>query len=279
MVGASGQVGRHLWQELQADGAGVAGTYASRPETGLHRLDITDGDAVRALIFKLVPEVVWLPAALPDVDRCEREPELSRRINLDGPRHIGEACRQAGARLVFFSTDYVFDGVGGPFLETDAVRPLQVYGTHKAMAEENLLREVPESLIIRPAWVYSRESNPRNFVWRILQQVESGGVLKAAADQISTPTPAGALARMAIAAATRGQRGILHLAGPERLTRYALTCRIARLAGYPETSIVGVATSSLHLPAARPLDGGLVTAQRAFRIGEKLTDVSLHGGS
>lgn len=271
VIGASGQVGRQLVRTLEQNQEQVEGTYASRMVPGYHPLDITQAQAVRDLVRQLTPQVVWLPAALPDVDRCEREPEMSWRVNVQGTQNVAHAVREIGAQLVFFSTDYVFDGIRGPFKEDDAVHPIQVYGKHKVEAESYILYHVPKALIIRPAWVYSREDNPRNFIWRIIQQIERRDPIKAAVDQISTPTNAERLAKVAMEAVTAQHSGILHVVGPDRLSRFELTERIAHSKGYHDVVIEPITTGSLGLPAARPLNGGLVTQFPPFRIYEGLS--------
>lgn len=270
VIGASGQVGGYLWRAL-GDGGEALGTYRSHPAAGQVPLDITDPDAVRALLTEWRPDVVWIPAALPDVDRCEREPEVSRQINVHGVQTVGRVARDLGARVVFFSTDYVFDGEAGPYGEDAAPRPIQVYGAHKREAEEFLLSEVPRSLVVRPAWIYSGEANPRNFVWRILQQVRAGQVVKAAVDQFSTPTPTHGLVEMSLKAVADGREGLLHLVGPERFSRLALTRRIAQLAGFGDAAIEPIATDSLKLPARRPLNGGLTTRYPEYQMPYTLT--------
>lgn len=255
---------------LKERGEEVWGTYGSRPQAGLEALDVGDAQRVFEVLQRVRPHRVWLPAALPDVDRCEREPQLSYRVNVVGPRNVGQAAQALDAQVIFFSTDYVFDGTKGPYRESDPVRPLQVYGRHKVQAEEYLLAQVPKTLIVRPAWIYSHDPHPRNFVWRIAQQLKAGEVLKSAVDQVNTPTPAKELALRAVQAAEMGMTGVLHLVGPERLSRYDLTRRIADLLGYPQAAIQPVTTSSLNLPARRPLAGGLVTDFPDYRLTEPL---------
>lgn len=273
IVGVSGQVGGILWKFLNERGEFVVGTYMNHAVSNQVFLDMTDQAAVQTFINQYNPDVVWLPAAMPDVDRCEREPEVSFRINVDGTRNVGRAARDIGARIVFFSTDYVFNGIHGPFIENDVIDPIQVYGQHKAQAEEILLKEVPRSLVVRPAWIYSREPGPRNFVWRIVQQLKSGQAVKSLEDQYSTPTPAESLIEKAFLAVTNGVSGVMHLVGPERMSRYELTVRIAEMAGYPKDLVIPIRTESLNLPAKRPLNGGLITHWASYRITEPLDSI------
>lgn len=259
VVGASGQVGGHLLETLNGRGASVCGTYYRRGRTDLVPLDLEDESAVDTLVAETNPRVVWLPAALPDVDRCEREPELSHRMNVEVVTRLANKAQQIGAKFVFYSTDYVFDGHDGPYLESDSPHPLQVYGRHKLEAEEWLQEHVPDALIIRTAWVYSAEDNPRNFVYRIRQQLQSGQPVKAATDQISTPTAAEFLAAQSLAAVDENLRGILHLAGSKRISRYDWTVALAEEMGYSSDRVQPILTQDVGLAAARPLDGGLIS--------------------
>lgn len=260
IIGASGQVGGYLWRALQANPNQEAiGTYFATPIVGQIPLDFTNREAIEKALAQHHPDVVWLPAALPDVDRCEREPELSYRLNVEAPSMVADVARELGTKVVFFSTDYVFDGTNGPYRETDATHPLQVYGQHKVKTEEYLIAHIPHALIIRPAWIYSDEPNPRNFVYRIMQQLESGKPVRAATDQINTPTNSRDLVTRSLKAVESKLDGIVHIVGPERLSRYDLTVQIAKEHGYAESLIEPITTESLHLAAKRPLNGGLIS--------------------
>ncbi len=266
IIGASGQVGGYLYRTLTHLGEEVKGTYYRHPDPSLSELDIIREADVRKFFDVLRPDVVWIPAAMANVDQCQNEPGESYRYNVLGPRFVAESAVKRGGRVVFFSTDYVFDGLNGPYTEEARVRPIQVYGEHKAEIEGFLLREIPHTLIIRPAWIYSRDENPRNFVYRVLEQLRAGKPIKAVTDQVNTPTPSEGLVKIAWQAVQDGFEGVLHIAGPERLTRYELTRRIARAFGYDANLVDPVTTESFHLPAPRPSNGGLITQYEAYRM-------------
>ncbi|POB10339.1 NAD(P)-dependent oxidoreductase [Sulfobacillus sp. hq2] len=266
IIGASGQVGGYLFKELATRHESVVGTSWTHTAPGLRSLNMEDEKAVIQLLDGEHPHVVWIPAALPDVDRCEREPDVSYRLNVQAPGRVAELAAQRGAKVVFFSTDYVFDGENGPYSEGDEVHPLQVYGRHKAEIENFLLSNVPRSVIIRPAWIYSQDANPRNFVYRVVQQLKQGAVVKAVTDQWNTPTPSDGLGKMAWQAVVDDFVGVLHVVGPERLSRYELTVRIARKFGFSAEQVEPVTTEAFHLEAQRPLNGGLITAYRDYRM-------------
>ena len=259
VVGASGQVGSHLLRALEESTHSVVGTYHTRSCGNLIPLNLEDPANIRALLAEVRPNVVWMPAALPDVDRCQREPELSHRVNVEAVQALASEATAFGARFIFYSTDYVFDGSQGPYLEDDAPNPLQVYGAHKLEAERWLIANIPEVLVIRTAWVYSQEDNPRNFTFRIKQQLASGQRLKAATDQVSTPTSAEDLALRSLKAEQERLSGILHLVGPTRLSRYEWTVSLAQEFGYSTDIVDPILTKEVGLAALRPLNGGLVT--------------------
>ncbi|MCY0897442.1 MAG: SDR family oxidoreductase [Firmicutes bacterium] len=269
VIGASGQVGQLIMSAVRAQGDDVVGTYWQRPSAGLVGLDMRDRQALHRLMAEVAPAVVWVPGAMADVDQCERLPAVSHAVNVVGPIGVMEEASQRHVPLVFFSTDYVFDGRRGPYDESDEPCPLQVYGRHKWEAERALL-QYERTLIIRPAWIYSDDPHPRNFVYRVLKDLKAGRTIPAAIDQLNTPTPAQGLARQSLKAVREGMTGILHLTGPERVSRYALVSEIARLAGYPEAPITPIRLQDLPLAAPRPLNGGLVTQFAEFAIQDPL---------
>ena len=272
MFGASGQVGGAIVRELGVWRERVAGTRYAGSDGRYLRVDITDAGSVAEAFLATRPDLVWIPAAMPNVDWCEEHPDDSWAVNVQGPRSIVEHARREDIPVIFFSTDYVFDGTHGPYVETDVVHPLQTYGKHKAEAEQYLL-QYPGALVVRPAWIYSEDAMPRNFVYRVLQDFKDERPIRALADQISTPTPAGPMVKMAWQAVQDGFRGVLHLAGPERLSRFELVRRIAQLSGHDPGMVQSVGSHALSLPARRPLDGGLATLFSRYAIQERLEDL------
>ncbi len=267
IIGASGQVGGYLQRTLARLGEDVRGTYYRHPEPSLTQLDITEPKEVQDFFNALKRvDVVWIPAAMANVDQCQQDVNASHLHNVEAPGYVAQSTMKRGGRVVFFSTDYVFDGHNGPYGEEDPTHPIQVYGQHKEEIEQYLRKEIPHALIIRPAWIYSRDENPRNFVYRVLEQLKENKPVKAVIDQWNTPTPSEGLVKMAWQAVQDGFEGILHIAGPERLTRYDLTCRIAKAFGYDVSLIEPVNTASFHLPASRPLNGGLITQYAPYKM-------------
>lgn len=186
ITGAGGQVGRLL--------AGSAPTQVQVAACPHHELDIADEHAVLSCVRRLTPDVIVNAAAHTAVDRAESEPDLARRINTDGPRHLALAAREIGARLVHISTDFVFDGASSvPYRPDAATSPLNVYGVTKRAGEEAVLGVLPErSVVLRTAWVYAAEG--RNFVHTMLRVMRANGSVRVVADQIGTPTAARSVA-------------------------------------------------------------------------------------
>lgn len=274
VVGASGLVGRAI---LRALGPSGTGTYLTRPQPGLVALDARGASAFRRVIAESGAEVIYLPAAQPNVEWCELHPEEARAQNLDPIRRALELA--GGRRIVAFSTDYVFDGAAGPYVETDPTAPLSVYGRIKLELEEMLSADGHVS--IRTTGVFGVEDGPpKNFVLRLLASLRRGERVRVPRDQISTPTYASDLARAAIAIAGRGSGGVWHVAGPELVARSELAARAAGAFGLRPELIDAVATSELGQVAARPLRSGLLCPryEAAFGpagrpLGEALADL------
>lgn len=186
VTGVGGQVGQALVSGAPAHMELVACTHAD--------VDITDERAVFSCIRQHKPAVIVNAAAYTAVDRAESEPDLARRINADGPLYLARAAREAAARLVHISTDFVFDGISSvPYRPDAAAKPLNVYGVTKKAGEDAVLGALPEhSVILRSSWVYA--ASGRNFLGTMLRHMRSNGAVRVVADQIGTPTAARSVA-------------------------------------------------------------------------------------
>lgn len=267
VIGASGLVGGHLLRILNDRGARVEGTYRGHSAPGLSPLNICDAEAVRACIELTQPEVIYLPASLTNVDYCELHPDESFAVNVQGVRNV--IASVGGARIVYFSSDYVFAGDAGPYCETDSVHPLNVYGKHKVLAEQAL----PENaLIIRTTVAYGWELEGKNFVYRLQKVLGEGNELRVPVDQLGNPTYAPNLALATVVLAEKGARGIQNVAGPKRVSRYEFALEVARVLGLNSSLIRPVTTSGLHQSALRPLNAGMISDKAQAELPFALLD-------
>ena len=185
ILGAGGQVGRAL--------AATAPEGAETVALGRSDCDVGDPAGLRAAIGAVRPDVVFNAAAYTAVDKAESEPEAARRLNAEAPGLIAEAAREAGARTVHLSTDFVFGGAAeGPRRPQDPVRPEGVYAQTKLEGERAAQAADPDALIVRTAWVYAPAG--ANFVNTMLRLMAERDSLRVVADQVGTPTWAPSLA-------------------------------------------------------------------------------------
>jgi dTDP-4-dehydrorhamnose reductase len=259
VIGASGLVGRSLMTSLGQSGATVAGTYTSRAAAGLRRLDILDAAQVAACIAELRPQVIYLTAALTHVDYCEEHPEAARRINVLGPRGVAEEARRTGAKLVFYSSEYIFDGTCGPYDEAAVPNPLSVYGRNKLEAENTIRDILEDALILRTTVVFGWDRTSKNFAMQIYERVQKGLEMTIPDDQLGTPTWAEYLARASVQLATGGVSGIVNVAGKDTVPRSEFARALVRTFGGEPERVIAVSTASLKQKATRPLRGGLRT--------------------
>jgi dTDP-4-dehydrorhamnose reductase len=257
VVGAGGQVGNALRVVL---GSRSVGTWR-QPPPGELAFDLDAAARTPELADRLVaavrPSVVFVAAGMTHVDGCEDAPELAGAVNRDGPAALARATRAAGGRTVYFSTDYVFDGIDGPFTEDDPVRPLSVYGRSKAEGERAVLEADDAALVVRTTVVYGAEPHGRNFAYQVVNRLRRGEPVQAAGDQITTPTYNPDLAAATTALVDAGVSGVVHVAGPEVMDRAGFARRLAAAAGLDPGPIQSLSTVALGQRAARPLVAGL----------------------
>ena len=250
ITGAGGQVGRSLASEAPAG--------AELLSCGHQDLDIADAGAVSRYISQHKPDVIINTAAYTAVDRAESEPDLARRINADGPRHLAEAARASGARLIHISTDFVFDGTASvPYSPDARPNPLSVYGATKLAGERAVLETLPErSTVLRTAWVYAAQGS--NFVRTMLRVMKASGSARVVADQVGTPTAARALAAtLWQIVAEPDITGIHHWTDAGTASWYDLAVAVAEegaalgLVG-TDVAVTPITTAEYPTPARRP---------------------------
>lgn len=270
VIGASGQVGGHLLQVIQACGLPAIGTGNTHPFEGLYVLDIRSQAEVTTFVQRFDPAIIYLPASLTNVDYVESHPEEGYAVNVSGVRNVLQVANQVGSKLVYFSSDYVFDGKTGAYREDDTPNPLCVYGMQKLIAEAYIAQQAYDYLILRTNGVYGWEKQGKNFVYRLVEVLKSGQSIKVPSDQISTPTYAPELALAAFELVQKDKHGIYHIAGSEEVNRYAFAVHAASIFHLDSSLIEPVVTKQLNQTAARPLHGGLNTdkaqAELPFKI-------------
>lgn len=267
VIGGSGLVGSVLLRLLEEEGVSTLGTYASRPAAGLQQLDLRDAAAVESLVRTSRPTVVFLAGGFANVDRAEAAPDEAWTVNVDGTRAVAEAARDVGARLVFYSTDYIFDGRAGPYGEDDDPAPLSVYGRTKVAADEAIRATLDDHLIVRTTAVYGWNSTSPNFAMHLWQRLGDGQVLRAPSDQVTTPTLADNLGAVTLQLVDQGARGVVNVVGADRMSRADFARVLAKTFALDAGLVEPVPTEELGQPAARPLEGGLRTERLSSLLG------------
>lgn len=276
VIGASGLVGEHLVKILNLLGRSVVSTYHASPVPNAEALDICDPGQIRQLFKIFEPGVVFLPAAIANVDFCETHPVDTYKTNVLGIRNIVEASNQVQARLIYFSTDYIFDGETGPYSEEAVANPISEYGRQKLIAEHTVSLTASDYLILRTTGVYGWERQGKNFVYRLVNSLCQGYPVRVPRDQVGTPTYAPELAASAIQLAGLDIKGVINIAGSSCISRYEFALQAARAFNLPEGLVVPVSTAELDQAAKRPLMAGLKTG-KAGKILSKGFLSSHHG--
>jgi dTDP-4-dehydrorhamnose reductase len=270
LLGASGQLGWQLRRSLAPLGEVIA---LSREAGG----DLLRRSALEAAVADVAPEVVVNAAAYTAVDRAESEPDAAFAVNAEACAVLGRASSRAGAWLVHYSTDYVFDGSGEqPWREDAATAPLNVYGRSKLAGEEALRAAHSRHLILRTCWVHDTWGS--NFVKTILRAAQQQDALRVVDDQWGAPTRAALVADVTahlLRAVAPAQAGTYHLAAAgeanwNQVARCAIAAASAaglELRAGPD-AVVPVPSSEVPRPAARPANSRLDTSRlrRTFGV-------------
>lgn len=262
IAGASGLVGSNCLKHFTEQGWDVKGSYFSYevPSTVFYNtLDIQDTNNFDVVSWG--PDVIVHCGAMTHVDKCETKPDESYKQTVQSTINLLTVAKQCGAKFVYISTDYVFDGVDGPYKETAPVNPLSVYARHKLEAEQLSLSELEHTLVLRVTNVYGDEARGKNFIARIIDQCKNNQklTLKLPYDQYATPANAWDIARAMYLLLRDEKEGIYHIGSTDYLNRVELALRVLKYFPNAEYDLLPMSTSELNQPAARPLLGGFIT--------------------
>lgn len=266
LAGASGQLGYQLERSLQGLGEVVA--------VGRAQMDLADLDQVRAVVRALRPGLIVNAAGYTAVDQAEAEPALAFRVNAEAPGVMAREASALGAPMVHYSTDYVFDGLkGGAYLETDAARPLNVYGQSKLAGEQAVAAAGGAHLILRTSWVYGMRGD--NFLTTMLRLAAQHAALRVVDDQVGAPTwsrtvadtSALILAQARGADATWWQQhgGIYHLACQGQTSWHGFAEAIMAAAGI-DCAVAPIRSAQWPAAAARPHNSVMSCARLGARF-------------
>lgn len=244
VTGAKGQLGHDIMLELAKRNIDCVGV-------DIEEMDITDPEAVRNVIAEASPDAVIHCAAWTAVDAAEDNEEKCRQVNAFGTENIAKVCRELMIPMMYFSTDYVFNGEGDrPWEPDDKAEPLNVYGQTKYEGEEAVRKYVPDRhFIVRIQWVYGK--NGKNFVKTMLKLSETHDRLTVVDDQVGSPTYTPDIARIAVDMILSDKYGTYHVANAGLCSWYEFAKEIFRLAG-KDVEVVPVDSSQYPAKAKRP---------------------------
>ncbi len=247
VVGASGLVGNFVHQYAGAAGPclGVARSVSGQ---ATRAVDLGDSAQVARIVEQQKPDIVYICSAWPHVDGCEQDPQRSYRENVQTVLNLTDGV-SAATKLVFFSSDHVFDGTQNKYQVNDIPSPLSVYAKHKAEVEAILLQR-GNALVIRTSYVFGPEARRKNFIYRVIDCCLKQTVLSVAMLQGGMPTSAPWLAQTAVQLASARTTGLVHLVGPEWLTKHDWAQRIA--AGLQLSALQCVETTAANAGQVAP---------------------------
>ena len=252
ITGSAGQLGTDLVASANHAGLDVIATSHAD-------LDITDRNSVSQKIASAAPEAIIHAAAWTAVDACESDIKKAMAINSDGTANVANAARQIGARVIYISTDYVFDGTKAtPYIESDIPNPQSVYGASKLAGERHL--DLNQDSVVRISWVCGEHGN--NMVKTILRLAATSPTLTFVDDQIGSPTFTSDIAPVLVDFARESRTGIWHLTNQGTTSWFGFAQDVLRAAELDPNRVQPIATADLRpqRPAKRPANSVLENA-------------------
>jgi dTDP-4-dehydrorhamnose reductase len=255
---------------------GVEKTPNELARNGLtwHALDLLDSRALGEVFSAVEPEVLIHTAALSDIDYCQAHQEEAERVNVGITRNLVSLCAATGVRMLYFSSDSIFDGRKGKYVEEDPPSPLHFYGKTKVRGEKLVQQGCEDWVVIRPSLVIGLPvlEAGNSFLWRMIKALQQGRTVAFPKQEVRSPLDAITLSRAVLELAGNDYRGILHISGNDTMNRFDMAQRIARKLGYPPESVVDKEPEVESGRARRPRDVSLSNAKAKAVLATPMLD-------
>lgn len=286
IIGANGFLGKTLIELYKSENqfkkrfelvAADINTTNIPSDIPLYIMDITNQRQLMEKSLMIKPDIIILTAAMTNVDQCEIDKDLATKINFYGPKNVINACKKIGSKLVFMSTDFIFDGLKeGLYTEEDIPKPQSHYAKTKFFAELAIIYSEIEYLICRTSVLYGWNPEKLNFITWILENLKKNNKLSIVTNQINSPTLVNNLANMLFELIKKNATGIFHTAGASALNRYEIAIKCAEIFNYNKNLISPI--DSLKQTAKRPENAGLDVSKIRKFLQEELTIYTFEDG-
>nr|WP_295869374.1 SDR family oxidoreductase [uncultured Chitinophaga sp.] len=276
ITGSNGLLGQHLipvfvqnkTYDVIATGRG-ANRSPQRDHYIYEAVNLRDAGSVQQLVQKHQPDLIIHSGAMSQVDDCEKNKDACWDTNVGATRYLVNAAEKINASFIFLSTDFVFDGLNGPYDEEAPVNPINYYGTSKAAAERLVRNSKLSWAIVRTVLVYGVSNDPHrsNMITWVKNNLQQGKKIKVVDDQWRTPTLCQDLATGCLLLAEKKATGMFNISGSEVLTPYDMALKTAEYFQLDTSLIEKISSKSLSQPAARPAKTGLVIDKAVSELG------------
>lgn len=261
VTGAKGMLGTDLVTALSPEHQVVG--------IDIEDCDITQGVQIKDTVLNINPDIVLHSAAYTNVDGCEADPEIAYRVNAISTQNVALACQEADIPVLYFSTDFVFDGQkSSSYIEWDRPDPLSVYGASKYAGEQFVTGLLRKYYIVRIAWLYG--ANGKNFVKTIIQLAEERDKLQVVDDQVGSPTFTVDVANGITELINTGNYGIYHMVNKGKASWFNFAKKILELNGKDDVNIEPITSAQLNRPAKRPANSVLRNLALELTIGDPM---------
>jgi dTDP-4-dehydrorhamnose reductase len=258
ITGASGFLGSYLLRKIPPDIKVMAQYNSTQPITAIRniqtiKLNFENPDL--QVLQRFSPDVIIHAGAWTRIDDCEQNPSLSKRVNVDFTTKLSRLASDIKARMIFLSTDQVFDGTNPPYSEKSSVNPLNIYARHKLSAERMVLQTVENSVVARSALIYGKALHQKpTFTEKMYVSLKNNQPVKVFIDEFRTPILVQNLAEALWELTENSFCGVIHLGGSERVSRFQMGEKMCDLFGLNKKILVPVQMASNYLPAKRAAD-------------------------
>ncbi len=264
----AGSVLTQAGEEWQVHAVSRGELLARRDQLRWHTCDPLVPAQLTQLFHEVKPDAVIHTAALADIDFCQAHPELARAVNVDLTRTLADLCRDTGAKLVFCSTDTIFDGEHAPYNEDARPGPVNFYAETKVEAEQIVTRLGAQAVIARLSLVVGLPvlGAGNSFLARMVATLKDGRPVAATEHEVRTPVDVITVGSALLELAAGNQQGIFHLAGHDRLSRFEIAQKISTRFGFPKELVTAQAVTTSPGRAARPRDVSLDNAKACAHL-------------